>query len=167
MGDLEKRRQRDKGVGKSDASFSLQKKRASTEFLRTKVHLRPKTNTFGAVRQVDPQIVNVILICFAGDFWSNPFNFLFGVQVDKSDPFFPIQKKRASREFLRKKAHLRPRTNTFGVICFAGIYDTEPPISLKSPFGEDRIVKLSIDSSSGANKNEYDNVADFDDNIDF
>ncbi|XP_025661613.1 uncharacterized protein [Arachis hypogaea] len=47
------------------------------------------------------------------------------------------------------------------------ISDTEPPISLKSPFGEDRIVELSIGSSSGANKNEYDDVADFDDDIDF
>ncbi|KAL1321612.1 hypothetical protein AAHE18_14G139500 [Arachis hypogaea] len=47
------------------------------------------------------------------------------------------------------------------------ISDTEPPISLKSPFGEDRIVELSIGSSSGANKNEDDDVADFDDDIDF
>ncbi|KAK4483609.1 hypothetical protein RD792_010808 [Penstemon davidsonii] len=35
-------------------------------------------------------------------------------KVGKSDPSFPIQKKRVSREFLRTKAHLRPRTNTFG-----------------------------------------------------
>ncbi|XP_025665201.1 uncharacterized protein [Arachis hypogaea] len=47
------------------------------------------------------------------------------------------------------------------------ISDTEPPISLKSPFGEDRIVELSIGSSSRVNKNEYDDVADFDDDIDF
>eukprot|EP00261_Vitis_vinifera_P032506 XP_019073749.1 PREDICTED: asparagine--tRNA ligase, chloroplastic/mitochondrial isoform X3 [Vitis vinifera] len=38
------------------------------------------------------------------------------VTVGKSDPSFPIQKKRVSREFLRTKAHLRPRTNTFGAI---------------------------------------------------
>ncbi|KAL6508865.1 hypothetical protein OROHE_021424 [Orobanche hederae] len=36
--------------------------------------------------------------------------------VGKSDPSFPIQKKQASREFLRTKAHLRPRTNTFGAV---------------------------------------------------
>ncbi|XP_055826841.1 asparagine--tRNA ligase, chloroplastic/mitochondrial [Solanum dulcamara] len=36
--------------------------------------------------------------------------------VGKSDPSFPIQKKRVSREFLRTKAHLRPRTNTFGAV---------------------------------------------------
>ncbi|KAH7568540.1 hypothetical protein JRO89_XS06G0012600 [Xanthoceras sorbifolium] len=36
------------------------------------------------------------------------------VMVGKSDPSYPIQKKRVSREFLRTKAHLRPRTNTFG-----------------------------------------------------
>ncbi|KAK6137712.1 hypothetical protein DH2020_028547 [Rehmannia glutinosa] len=38
------------------------------------------------------------------------------VAVGKSDPSFPIQKKRVSREFLRTKAHLRPRTNTFGAV---------------------------------------------------
>ncbi|XP_009792294.1 asparagine--tRNA ligase, chloroplastic/mitochondrial [Nicotiana tabacum] len=38
------------------------------------------------------------------------------VVVGKSDPSFPIQKKRVSREFLRTKAHLRPRTNTFGAV---------------------------------------------------
>ncbi|TVU01054.1 hypothetical protein EJB05_53507 [Eragrostis curvula] len=37
--------------------------------------------------------------------------------IGKSDPTsFPIQKKRASREFLRTVAHLRPRTNTFGAV---------------------------------------------------
>ncbi|XP_010258934.1 PREDICTED: asparagine--tRNA ligase, chloroplastic/mitochondrial isoform X4 [Nelumbo nucifera] len=38
------------------------------------------------------------------------------ITVGKSDPSFPIQKKRISREFLRTKAHLRPRTNTFGAV---------------------------------------------------
>uniref|UniRef100_A0A166FDK8 Aminoacyl-transfer RNA synthetases class-II family profile domain-containing protein n=1 Tax=Daucus carota subsp. sativus TaxID=79200 RepID=A0A166FDK8_DAUCS len=37
--------------------------------------------------------------------------------VGKSDPSFPIQKKRVSREFLRTKSHLRPRTNTFGAVA--------------------------------------------------
>ncbi|CAA2974895.1 asparagine--tRNA ligase, chloroplastic mitochondrial-like [Olea europaea subsp. europaea] len=39
------------------------------------------------------------------------------VTIGKSDPSFPIQKKRVSREFLRTKAHLRPRTNTFGAVA--------------------------------------------------
>ncbi|KAF9663215.1 hypothetical protein SADUNF_Sadunf17G0015100 [Salix dunnii] len=39
------------------------------------------------------------------------------VAVGKSDPSYPIQKKRVSREFLRTKAHLRPRTNTFGAVA--------------------------------------------------
>ncbi|XP_019155203.1 PREDICTED: asparagine--tRNA ligase, chloroplastic/mitochondrial-like [Ipomoea nil] len=39
------------------------------------------------------------------------------ILVGKSDPSFPIQKKRVSREFLRTKAHLRPRTNTFGAVA--------------------------------------------------
>ncbi|XP_021768478.1 asparagine--tRNA ligase, chloroplastic/mitochondrial-like isoform X3 [Chenopodium quinoa] len=38
------------------------------------------------------------------------------VMIGESDSSFPIQKKRVSREFLRTKAHLRPRTNTFGAI---------------------------------------------------
>ncbi|PUZ72066.1 hypothetical protein GQ55_2G363300 [Panicum hallii var. hallii] len=38
--------------------------------------------------------------------------------IGKSDPTsFPIQKKRASREYLRTVAHLRPRTNTFGAVA--------------------------------------------------
>ncbi|KAL5716745.1 asparagine--tRNA ligase [Ranunculus cassubicifolius] len=39
-------------VGKSDSSFPIQKKRVTREFLRTKAHLRPRTNTFGAVSRV-------------------------------------------------------------------------------------------------------------------
>ncbi|CAI8609592.1 unnamed protein product [Vicia faba] len=39
------------------------------------------------------------------------------VVVGKSDPSFPIQKKRVTREFLRTKAHLRARTNTFGAVA--------------------------------------------------
>ncbi|KAF9679162.1 hypothetical protein SADUNF_Sadunf07G0111400 [Salix dunnii] len=39
------------------------------------------------------------------------------VLIGKSDPSYPIQKKRVSREFLRTKAHLRPRTNTFGAVA--------------------------------------------------
>ncbi|KAJ0937557.1 putative asparagine--tRNA ligase [Helianthus annuus] len=38
-------------------------------------------------------------------------------QVGTSDPSFPIQKKKVTREFLRSKAHLRPRTNTFGAVA--------------------------------------------------
>lgn len=40
-------------IGKCDAeSFPLQKKRHSFEFLRTIAHLRPRTNTFGAVMRI-------------------------------------------------------------------------------------------------------------------
>ncbi|KAK2356231.1 asparagine--tRNA ligase [Trifolium repens] len=39
------------------------------------------------------------------------------VLIGKSDPSFPVQKKRVSREFLRTKSHLRPRTNTFGAVA--------------------------------------------------
>ncbi|CAN6923041.1 unnamed protein product [Brassica oleracea] len=39
-------------VGKCDSSYPIQKKRVSREFLRTKAHLRPRTNSFGAVARV-------------------------------------------------------------------------------------------------------------------
>jgi asparaginyl-tRNA synthetase len=39
-------------IGPSDPSYPLQKKRHSFEFLRTIAHLRPRTNTFGAVFRV-------------------------------------------------------------------------------------------------------------------
>ena len=39
-------------VGGSDPSFPIQKKNVSSEFLRTKAHLRPRTNKFGAVARV-------------------------------------------------------------------------------------------------------------------
>jgi len=36
--------------------------------------------------------------------------------VGECDPEYPLQKKRHSFEYLREIAHLRPRTNTFGVV---------------------------------------------------
>src|SRR5690606_35591976 len=36
--------------------------------------------------------------------------------VGEVTPDYPLQKKRHSFEFLREIAHLRPRTNTFGVV---------------------------------------------------
>jgi len=39
-------------LGQADASYPLQKKRHGFEFLRTIAHLRPRTNTFGAVFRV-------------------------------------------------------------------------------------------------------------------
>ncbi|HNN98118.1 MAG TPA: OB-fold nucleic acid binding domain-containing protein, partial [Pseudomonadota bacterium] len=39
-------------VGAADATYPLQKKGHSLEFLRTIAHLRPRTNTFGAVARV-------------------------------------------------------------------------------------------------------------------
>lgn len=39
-------------IGKTDESFPLQKKATSLEFLREVAHLRPRTNTFGAIFRV-------------------------------------------------------------------------------------------------------------------
>lgn len=44
------------------------------------------------------------------------------LKLGKSDPSYPVQKKRVSREFLRTKAHLRPRTNTFGAVWFCFLF---------------------------------------------
>ena len=38
--------------GEADSTYPLQKKRHSLEFLRTIAHLRPRTNTFGAVERI-------------------------------------------------------------------------------------------------------------------
>ena len=39
-------------IGEADSSYPLQKKRHSFEFLREIAHLRPRTNTFGAVNRI-------------------------------------------------------------------------------------------------------------------
>lgn len=47
-------------VGQADADYPLQKKRHSMEFLRTIAHLRPRSNTFGAVARVRNSICRSI-----------------------------------------------------------------------------------------------------------
>ncbi|HVP06623.1 MAG TPA: asparagine--tRNA ligase [Candidatus Acidoferrum sp.] len=47
-------------VGEADATFPLQKKRHSMEFLREIAHLRPRTNTFGAVNRLRSKIAYAI-----------------------------------------------------------------------------------------------------------
>jgi asparaginyl-tRNA synthetase len=49
---LELRAERVRVVGLADADYPLQKKRHGFEFLRTIAHLRPRTNTLGAVLRV-------------------------------------------------------------------------------------------------------------------
>jgi asparaginyl-tRNA synthetase len=52
------------------------------------------------------------------------------IVVGECDSSYPIQKKRVSREFLRTKAHLRPRTNTFGAVTFL-LYLPEIPYCIR------------------------------------
>jgi asparaginyl-tRNA synthetase len=47
-------------VGESPEEFPLQKKRHSFEYLRTIAHLRPRTNTFGAVARVRNEVSRAI-----------------------------------------------------------------------------------------------------------
>jgi len=47
-------------IGQADESFPLQKKRHSFEFLREIAHLRPRTNTFGAVGRIRSKIAYAI-----------------------------------------------------------------------------------------------------------
>lgn len=47
-------------VGPADQTFPLQKKRHSFEFLREIAHLRPRTNTFGAVNRIRSKIAYAI-----------------------------------------------------------------------------------------------------------
>jgi asparaginyl-tRNA synthetase len=52
-------------AGQSDESYPLQKKRHSFEYLRTIAHLRPRTNTFGAVFRLRSSIAQAIHRFFA------------------------------------------------------------------------------------------------------
>jgi asparaginyl-tRNA synthetase len=47
-------------VGPADQTYPLQKKRHSFEFLREVAHLRPRTNTFGAVNRIRSKIAYAI-----------------------------------------------------------------------------------------------------------
>ncbi|HET6420868.1 MAG TPA: asparagine--tRNA ligase [Geobacteraceae bacterium] len=47
-------------IGQSDESYPLQKKRHSFEYLRTIAHLRPRTNTFGAVYRLRSSLAQAI-----------------------------------------------------------------------------------------------------------
>jgi len=52
-------------IGKSDDTYPLQKKRHSFEFLRTIAHLRPRSNTFGAVFRLRSRLAQAIHRFFA------------------------------------------------------------------------------------------------------
>jgi asparaginyl-tRNA synthetase len=52
-------------VGAADDSYPLQKKRHSFEFLRTIAHLRPRTNTFGAVFRLRSSLSQAVHAFFA------------------------------------------------------------------------------------------------------
>lgn len=47
-------------IGEADDSYPLQKKRHTFEYLRTVAHLRPRTNTFGAVFRLRSKIAQAI-----------------------------------------------------------------------------------------------------------
>jgi asparaginyl-tRNA synthetase len=52
-------------IGAADESYPLQKKRHSFEYLRTIAHLRPRTNTFGAVFRVRSSLAHAVHRFFA------------------------------------------------------------------------------------------------------
>jgi asparaginyl-tRNA synthetase len=52
-------------VGPADETFPMQKKRHGFEYLRTVAHLRPRTNTFGAVFRVRSSLAQAIHCFFA------------------------------------------------------------------------------------------------------
>ncbi len=47
-------------VGEADATYPLQKKRHTMEFLREIAHLRPRTNTFGAVNRIRSKLAYAV-----------------------------------------------------------------------------------------------------------
>jgi asparaginyl-tRNA synthetase len=52
-------------IGRADESFPLQKKRHSFEYLRSIAHMRPRTNTFGAVFRLRSKLAQTIHGFFA------------------------------------------------------------------------------------------------------
>ncbi len=52
-------------IGQADESYPMQKKRHSFEYLRTAAHLRPRTNTFGAVFRVRSALAQAVHRFFA------------------------------------------------------------------------------------------------------
>jgi asparaginyl-tRNA synthetase len=52
-------------IGAADETYPMQKKRHSFEFLRTIAHLRPRTNTFGAVFRVRSALAQAVHSFFA------------------------------------------------------------------------------------------------------
>jgi asparaginyl-tRNA synthetase len=58
-------------IGGADASYPLQKKRHTFEYLRTIAHLRPRTNTYGAVFRLRSRLAQAIHRFFADN------NFLY------------------------------------------------------------------------------------------
>jgi asparaginyl-tRNA synthetase len=62
---FELRAERIEIVGSADESYPMQKKRHGFEYLRTVAHLRPRTNTFGAVFRVRSSLAQAIHRFFA------------------------------------------------------------------------------------------------------
>ena len=52
-------------IGEADSAFPLQKKRHGFEYLRTIAHLRPRTNTFGAVFRLRSKLAQAVHRFFA------------------------------------------------------------------------------------------------------
>jgi asparaginyl-tRNA synthetase len=91
-------------VGGVDDDYPLQKKRHSFEFLRTIAHLRPRTNTFGAVLRVR----NAAARAVHGFFQERGFVLLHAPIITLSDAegageMFPVA---GSEEFFGSQAHL-------------------------------------------------------------
>ncbi len=107
-------------AGDAPADYPLQKKRHSFEFLREIAHLRPRTNTFGAVTRVRNELAMAVHNFFQeqGFLWihtpiitgsdaEGAGNMFQVTTLDMSRP--PLTKEGAvdySRDFFGKKAHL-------------------------------------------------------------
>jgi len=107
-------------VGEAPADYPLQKKRHSFEFLREIAHLRPRTNTFGAVARVRNSLSNAVHRFFQdrGFLWihtpiitgSDAEGAGHMFQVTTLDPAAPPRTDAGevdySRDFFGRKAHL-------------------------------------------------------------
>jgi len=68
-------------IGEADASYPLQKKRHTMEFLREIAHLRPRTNTFGALNRVRSRLAYAVHSYFQ----SRGFSYIHTPIISASD----------------------------------------------------------------------------------
>ena len=94
-------------IGKAPSDFILQKKRHSFAFLRTVAHLRPRTNTFGAVTRIRNGLAYATHRFFQErDFLYIQTPILTSLDCEGAGELFEVTAKKEEKPFFGKKTHL-------------------------------------------------------------